>query len=126
MTCSANVLRFAEPKTTLMGLFDKQEKKLRKEFSKKNAGYCRDSVKELEELHEELKTAYKTLDTIAEEFSLFKDLVAKSLNEEDNVRMEYFNKRFRKLDKVSRDAVRDVSDLLRNQKKRLREAMSDE
>jgi hypothetical protein len=109
-----------------MGLFDKQEKKLRKEFSKKNTNHCRDSVRELEELYEELKTAYTALDTIAEEFSAFKDLVAKSLNEEDNAKMEYFNKRFKKLDKVSRDAVRDVSDLLRNQKKRLREAMSDE
>jgi archaellum component FlaC len=109
-----------------MGLFDKQEKKLRKEFGKKNTNFCREGVKELEELHEELKEAYKTLDNIAEEFSAFKDLVAKSLNEEDNAKMEYFNKRFKKLDKVSRDAVRDVSDLLRNQKKRLREAMSDE
>lgn len=109
-----------------MGLFDKQEKKLRKEFNKKNTAYCRDSVKELDELHEELKAAYKTLDTIAEEFSVFKDLVAKSLTDEANVKMEYFNKRFKKLDKVSRDAIRDVSDLLRNQKKRLRESINDE
>lgn len=109
-----------------MGLFDKQEKKLRKEFSKKNTNFCREGVKELEELHEELKAAYKTLDTIADEFSAFKDLLAKSLNEEDSAKMEYFNKKFRKLDKLSRDAVRDVSDLLRNQKKRLREAIIDE
>jgi archaellum component FlaC len=109
-----------------MGLFDKQEKKLRKEFNKKNTSYCREGVKELNELHEELKAAYKTLDSIAEEFSAFKELVAKSLNDEDNSKMEYFNKRFRKLDKLSRDAIRDVSDLLRNQKKRLRESMSDE
>lgn len=109
-----------------MGLFDKQEKKLRKEFSKKNTAYCRETTKEIEELHEELKAAYKTLDNVAEEFSAFKDEVTKSLNEQDNAKMEYFNKRFKKLDKVARDAVRDVSDLLRNQKKRLREAMHDE
>ena len=109
-----------------MGLFDKQEKKLRKEFNKKNTAYCRDTTKDIEELHEELKAAYKTLDNIAEEFSVFKDEVAKSLSEDDNAKMEYFNKRFRKLDKVARDAVRDVSDLLRNQKKRLRESMNDE
>lgn len=109
-----------------MGLFDKQEKKLRKEFNKKSTNFCREGVKELEELHEELKAAYKTLDTIAEEFSAFKDILVKSLNDEDNAKMEYFNKRFRKLDKLSRDAVRDVGDLLRNQKKRLREAIIDE
>ena len=109
-----------------MGLFDKQEKKLRKEFNKKNTAYCRETAKEIEELHEELKAAYKTLDNVAEEFSDFKDEVAKSLDEQDNAKMEYFNKRFKKLDKIARDAVRDVSDLLRNQKKRLREAMHDE
>lgn len=109
-----------------MGLFDKQEKKLRKELSKKNSANYREGVKELEELHEELKAAYKTLDSIAEEFSAFKELVAKSLNNEDNDKMEYFNKRFKKLDKIARDAIRDVSDLLRSQKKRLREVMQDE
>lgn len=109
-----------------MGLFDKKEKKLRKELNKKNAAYCREGVKELEELHDELKAAYKKLDTIADEFSAFKELVAKSLNEDDNGRMEYFHERFRQLDKLSRNAVRDVSDLLRNQKKRLREAINDE
>jgi hypothetical protein len=111
---------------THMGLFDKQEKKLRKELNKKNSVNYREGVKELEELHEELKAAYKTLDNIAEEFSAFKELVAKSLNDQDNDKMEYFNKRFKKLDKVARDAIRDVSDLLRSQKKRLREVMQDE
>lgn len=109
-----------------MGLFDRQVQKLKKEFSKKNTGYYRDGVKELEELYDELKAAYEALDTIADEFSAFKDLVVNSLNEQDNSKMEYFNQQFKKLDKVSRDAVRDVRDLLRTQKKRLREAISEE
>lgn len=109
-----------------MGLFDKQVQKLKKEFGKRNTKYYREGVKELEELYEELKVAYEALDMIAVEFSAFKDLVSNSLNEADNSKMEYFNQHFKKLDKVSRDAVRDVRDLLRNQKKRLREAINEE
>jgi len=109
-----------------MGLFDKQEKKLRKEFNKKNTAYCRDGLRDLEELHEELKSAYETLDSVNEEFSAFREKISQNLNEEEKVKMEYFSKKFKKIDKVARDAVRDVKDLLRNQKKRLREAMSDE
>ena len=109
-----------------MGLFDKQEKKLRKEFNKKNTAYCREGVKELEELQDELKTAYETLDNVNEEFISFREMVSQKLSEEENTKMEYFSKKFKRIDKVARDAVRDIKDLLRNQKKRLREAMNDE
>ncbi|MDV6168188.1 hypothetical protein R1T16_07105 [Flavobacterium sp. DG1-102-2] len=109
-----------------MGLFDKQEKKLRKEFNKKNTAYCREGVKDIEELHDELKAAYENLENVNEEFATFREKIEQKLSEEEKGKMDYFSKKFRKIDKVARDAVRDMKDLLRNQKKRLREAMNDE
>lgn len=109
-----------------MGIFDKKEKKLRKEFSKKNASFCRDGVKELEELHNELKATYGSIETVIAEFTEFKEEITQRLTKEDSTKMDYFLKRFKKLDKVGRDAERDVRDLLRLQKKRLNEALQDE
>lgn len=108
-----------------MGIFNKEVKKLRKEFSKKNIDFCRETIKELEELHEDLKTAYADM-TVIEEFAKFKEEAAARLSEEDRERLELFVKRFGKIDKIARDAVREVRDLLRSQKKRLREASQDE
>jgi len=108
-----------------MGLFNKKEKKLRKEFAKKNASFCWESVKEMEELYDELKASYEELD-IMEEFRQFKEEAAQHLSAEDNEKLEYFLKKFRNIDKCARDAVRDVRDLLRNQRKKLKEALQDE
>lgn len=109
-----------------MGIFDKKEKKLRKEFSKKSVSFCRDGVKELEELHSELKASYETVETVVAEFTEFKEEISQKLNAEDSTKMDYFLKRLKKVDKVGRDAERDVRDLLRIQKKRLSEALQDE
>lgn len=117
---------FAATKNNTMGLFDKNEKKLKKELGKKNSAFCREVVKELDELHTELKSAYDAIDDSAAEFAVFKENLSGKLKEEDNAKMDYFSKRFKKMDKVARDAVRDVQDLLRNQKKRLRESEHDE
>ncbi|MCO6148721.1 hypothetical protein [Flavobacterium sp. NRK1] len=78
-----------------MGLFDKQEKKLRKEFNKKNKAYCEEGYKELEELYEELRTAYKTLDDVTEQFTAFRQTIAEKLNDGENAKMDSFLKRFK-------------------------------
>lgn len=108
-----------------MGIFDKKVKKLRKEFSKKNIDFCKETVKELEELHEDLKAAYADI-TVIEEFIKFTEEAAARLDKEDQAKLDFFTKRFGKLDKVARDAVREVREILRSQKKKLREASQDE
>ena len=108
-----------------MDIFDKKLKKLRKEFAKKNIDFCKDTVKELEEVHDDLKTAYSDI-TLIEEFAKFREEAAARLNEEDKEKLDLFVKRIGKIDKIARDAVREVRDLLRSQKKRLREASQDE
>ena len=55
-----------------MSIFNKKEKKLRKEFNKKNASFCRESVKELEELYDELKSSYEEIE-IMDEFRQFSE-----------------------------------------------------
>ena len=108
-----------------MSIFNKKEKKLRKEFSKKNSAFCGESVKELEELYDELKSSYEEIE-IMDEFRQFSEEAAQRLSAEDNVKLEYFIAKFKKIDKCARDAVRDVRDVLRNNRKRLKEALQDE
>lgn len=117
---------FAATKNNTMGLFDKREKKLKKELGKKNSAFCREVVKDLDELHSELKSAYDGIDDTTAEFTVFRESLSDKLSDEENAKMDYFSKRFKKMDKVARDAVRDVRDLLRSQKKRLRESEQDE
>lgn len=108
-----------------MGIFNKKEKKLRKELAKKQAAFCYDVVKELQELHDELKAAYGEVE-IMEEFAAFRDSAADRMGSEDIVRLDEFLDRFKNIDKMARNAIRDVRDVLRNQKKRLRESVRDE
>lgn len=108
-----------------MGIFNKKEKKLRKELAKRQAAFCYDVVKELQELHDELKAAYGEVE-IMEEFAAFRDSAAERMGSEDIARLDAFLARFKSIDKMARNAIRDVRDVLRNQKKRLRESVRDE
>jgi archaellum component FlaC len=104
-----------------MGLFSKQEKKLLLSLGEKNIQYGRDAVKELEELYTDVKTAYEDLDTIADDFQRFAEAIHHKLESHEQVKITAFAKKLAKVDKCARDAVRDVRDVLRNQKKRLKE-----
>jgi archaellum component FlaC len=104
-----------------MGLFDMKEKKLRNELGKKNVRFCREAVKELEELHDDLKSAYEGLENLVEEFRQF----AETAGEGNRQKIDDFSDKLQKFDKLARNAVRDVRDVLRNQRKRLKEASGD-
>jgi archaellum component FlaC len=108
-----------------MGIFDKKEKKLKQEFGKKHLSTCKEAVKEMEELHEDLKSAYGNIDTVVAEFVLFVDSVNHKLDEENAKKLAGYTKKISKVDKCARDAVRDVADVLRNHKKRLKEVTID-
>jgi len=107
---------------TIYTMFSKkEEKKLRSELGKKNVQLCKEAVKEMEELYADLTAAYKDIDTVAEEFLQFMADINPRINENDIAKMKGFAQKLSKVDKCARDAVRDVRDVLRNQKKRLKE-----
>jgi DNA repair ATPase RecN len=104
-----------------MAMFSKKELKLKQESDKKNMQLCKETVKDIEELYADLDAAYTSIDTVTEEFMKFTDTIKTKMDEADIAKMQQFAKRLAKVDKVARDAVRDVRDILRNQKKRLKE-----
>lgn len=81
----------------------------------------KESVKEIEELYTDLTNAYASIDTVTEEFIKFTDTIKTKIDEADIAKMQQFAKKLAKVDKVARDAVRDVRDVLRSQKKLLKQ-----
>ncbi|WP_297334559.1 hypothetical protein [Flavobacterium sp.] len=108
-----------------MGIFNKKEKKLRKEILKRNLSDCKDTLKELTELYDDLKESYGTIDTVTEEFTVFAESITANLTAEDAKKLQMFSLKLKKVDKCARDAVRDVRDVLRIHKKRLKELQNE-
>ena len=105
-----------------MGLFSKKEKKLRQELGKKSIVFCKESVKDLEELYADITSAYQEIDNVKDQFLKFSTEVVSTLNDSDKEKLERFAQKISKMDKFANNAVRDVRDVLRNQKKRLKES----
>ena len=106
----------------MMGLFSKKEKKLLLGLGEKNIRLYKEAVKDIEELYADMKQAYEEIDDVAEDFLKFTSTVASKLDGQERVKMESFVKKLAKAEKCARDAMRDVNDVLRSQKKRLKEA----
>ena len=104
-----------------MAIFSKKELKLKKESDNKNTQLCKETIRDIEELYADLNTAYTSIDTVTDEFIKFTETVKAKVDDADIEKMQQFAKKLAKVDKVARDAVRDVRDILRNQKKRLKE-----
>lgn len=104
-----------------MGMFSKKELKLRQEIGKKNIQLYKEAVKDIEELYTDLATAYASIDNITEEFITFANTLKSKVDDADITTMKQFAKKLAMVDKVARDAVRDVRDVLRGQKKILKE-----
>ncbi|AWH85782.1 hypothetical protein HYN59_11970 [Flavobacterium album] len=105
-----------------MGLFDKKEKSLKQEFTKKNVRLNKEAVKEIEELYDDLKSGYEGIEAVVAEFKKLSVELEQRLQDGDREKMQDLSKKVVKIDKLVRDAVRDVRDVLRNQKKRVKEA----
>jgi DNA repair ATPase RecN len=108
-----------------MSIFNKTEKKLRQELFKRNLTDCKDTVKELAELHEDLKESYATIDTVTENFTVFAESISAKLTPSEAEQLRIFSSKLKKVDKCARDAVRDIRDVLRTHKKRLKELQNE-
>lgn len=78
-------------------------------------------IKDTDELYEELKAEYDALETVIEDFHDFIAALAPKLDTETLTSLEDFAAKLGKLDTCTRNSVRDLRDILRNQKKMLKE-----
>ncbi len=107
-----------------MNIF-KQSKNEQKEFRKRTLSGFKDAVKELDELYEDARADYDAIERIAEQFEDFvKDLDGR-LEGKDKEAMEKFAAELSKINTFAKNNVRDIRDVLRNQKKRLKELQND-
>lgn len=104
-----------------MGLFSKKERKLILSLGENNVQLWKETVKELEELHTDVQTAYEDLDTLTDDFQEFVQSIHHKLSSAEQTRLTSFAKKLGKADKCARTAMRDVRDVLRNTRKKLKE-----
>lgn len=107
-----------------MGIFNKKEKKLRQEFSKKNISLCKEVLKETQEVYEDITSACDNIDTIVSEFTTYLEELSGKLSKEDEAALEEFSNKLHKVNRFGTNIVRDVRDLIRNHKKRLKESIA--
>lgn len=107
-----------------MGIF-KKSKKEKPEFHKKAISQFKESVKDLNELYTEAKTEYDALENVTIEFAAFIDELNGRLTDEDRKKMEGFSKRLNKVNTFAKNSVRDIFDVWRSQKKRLKEMQNE-
>lgn len=108
-----------------MALFNKKEKKQRLELLKRNVSVCKETLKEINELYDDLKSEYEEIENTSTAFAEFAARIESNLTPEQAKQMDYFVAKFYRFDKYAGTAVRDVRDLMRNQKKRVKEAQAE-
>lgn len=108
-----------------MSIFNKKEKKLKKELYKRYLTDYKDILKEFTELYDDIKESYATTDSVTEDFTTFAESITTKLPPEEAERLQQFSIELKKVDKCARDAVRDVRDVLRAHKKRLKELQNE-
>lgn len=107
-----------------MNIF-KQSKKEQQDFRKKTLSGFKEAVKELDELYDDARADYEAIEKIVEQFDEFvKDLDGR-LQGNDKEAMDQFAAEFSKINTFARNNLRDIRDVLRNQKKRLKELQND-
>lgn len=107
-----------------MNIF-KESKKEQQEFRKKTLSGFKDAVKELDELYDDARADYEAIEKIAEQFYEFVNDLDGRLEGKDKEAMEQFAAELSKINTFAKNNVRDIRDVLRNQKKRLKELQND-
>lgn len=100
-----------------MGLFKK--KKGAKDYGAERL--FKDSVKEINELYDDVKSDYADVEKIIAGFSELSETLKEKLDAGDAKKLEDFSARLKKVNLCSKNTVRDIRDVLRNHKKRLAE-----
>ncbi|MCG2612431.1 hypothetical protein LZZ90_13025 [Flavobacterium sp. SM15] len=108
-----------------MGLFNKKEKKLIKEISRKNKNYHSDIEKEINELLHDLKAYFNENKLILEEFSTFTTKIKPLLSQEDAVKLDNYFKQVSKMKSCAKKSIEGLNYLSREQQKISKEALRD-
>jgi len=102
-----------------MGLFGKD--KNNKGLQAADEVLLKDVIKETKELYDDLSSEYETIEAVVGDFITFVEKIAPTLDAGDTVKMIDFALQLKQVNKLARNSVRDVRDLLRYQKKLLAE-----
>lgn len=106
-----------------MGLFNKKEKKLINEISKKNKTYHSDIEKEINELLQEIKTDFTENKLILEEFSTFVAKIKPQLSQEDADQLNIYFNQITKMKSCAKKSIEGLNYLSREQQKISKEAL---
>lgn len=100
-----------------MGLFNKKEKKIIAEISRKNKIYYADIEKEINELMEDLKHEFHENRVILEEFSNFIDQIKDQLSEEDKAKLVAYYNQVSKMKSCAKKGIEALHYLSREHQK---------
>jgi hypothetical protein len=106
-----------------MGLFNKKEKKIIAEISKKTLVYHTDIEKEIQDLLEELKADFEENKLIIDEFSLFVSKIKLQLSHEDQEQLQHYFEQVTKMKRCAIKGIESMKQLSREQHKLSREVM---
>lgn len=108
-----------------MGLFNKKEKKIIAEISKKNKTYHDDLEKEIKELLEDLKHDFQENKIILEDFSAFIHQIQSSLSEKETEQLNTYFRQVSKMKSCAKKSIEGLHYLSREHKKIAKEALRD-
>lgn len=108
-----------------MGLFNKKEKKIISEISKKNKTHHEDIARETKELLEDLRHEYQENKIILEDFSAFIHQIQSSLSEKETEQLNTYFRQVSKMKSCARKSIEGLNYLSREQKKIAQEALRD-
>ncbi len=103
----------------------KGTKKDRHDFQTKVIAGLKDAVKELNELYEEARAEYEALEAVTEELQTLAEELYPKLGRPDGENLQNLLAHWNKVNSLVRNNVRDIRDVLRNQKKRLKELQNE-
>lgn len=108
-----------------MGLFNKKEKKIISEISKKNKTYHDDISKEIKELLEDLKHDFQENKIVLEDFSAFINSIQNNLSKTESEELNMYFKQVSKMKNCVKKSIEGLNYLSREQKKIAKEALRD-
>lgn len=108
-----------------MGLFKKAKDKEELQYKEKTVRLFNDTIKEIHELYDDMKSDYEQVESLAAEFEQFVARLSERLDEKDVEELENFLQRLNRMDVNVRNNIRDINDMIRIQKKRLSEILND-
>ncbi|MEW5677005.1 hypothetical protein ABGT15_11890 [Flavobacterium enshiense] len=100
-----------------MGLFNKKEKKIIAEISKKNKIYHQDIEKEITDLRDDLEHDFEENKIILEEFSIFIEELKSKISKEEFEKLNTYFQQVSKMKNCAKKGIESLNNLAKEQRK---------